>query len=73
MPIVNPIHAREGDVVDIHWRLKNGQVYIERRTTPPEATRAAVAGRLADCDCDQHGDPDRALHASDCAIHRPTA
>jgi len=34
--IVNPIHAREGEVVDIHWRLKTGQVYIERYTCPPE-------------------------------------
>ena len=37
--IVKPIHAREGEVIDIHWHLKNGTVLIERRTTPPAATQ----------------------------------
>jgi hypothetical protein len=36
MVTVHPIHAREGEAVDIHWhRTKGGPVYIERRTCPP--------------------------------------
>lgn len=41
MPIVHPVHAREGEVVDIHWHLKDGTVYVERRYIPPPATREA--------------------------------
>lgn len=40
MPIVRPIHVQEGEVVDIHWRLKDGTIFIERRDSPPpRATR----------------------------------
>ncbi len=45
MPTVNPIHVQEGEVVDIHWRLKSGRILVERRTCPPAATTAA---KLAD-------------------------
>lgn len=41
--IVKPIHAREGEVVDIHWHLRNGSVLIDRRTAPPAATQEARA------------------------------
>ena len=33
MPIVKPIHAREGEAIDIHWHTKTA-VMIERRTCP---------------------------------------
>lgn len=39
--IINPIHVCEGEYVDIHWRLKNGNVFIERRSCPPSATTEA--------------------------------
>lgn len=43
MPIVRPVHAHEGDVVDIHWRLKNGTLIVERREAPAKPTREAEA------------------------------
>lgn len=49
MPIVHPIHTREGEVVDIHWHLKDGTVFIERRDSPPpKATREAKANNTDD-------------------------
>ena len=47
-PIVNPIHAREGEWVDIHWRLKNGAVLVERRSCPPRATVAEQLKQAAE-------------------------
>ena len=38
--IINPIHVREGDFVDIHWHTPE-EIYIERRECPPKATREA--------------------------------
>lgn len=36
--IVKPIHAHEGECIDIHWHTTTG-IFIERRTCPPKATR----------------------------------
>jgi hypothetical protein len=32
--IVNPIHAREGEVVDIHWHTKQGDIFVQRVRCP---------------------------------------
>jgi hypothetical protein len=37
--VVHPIHAKDGEVVDIHWRLADGKTFLERRTCPPQAYR----------------------------------
>lgn len=42
MPIVRPIHAREGEVVDIHWHT-GSEIFVERRTCPPKPTVDAKA------------------------------
>jgi hypothetical protein len=41
MPIVLPIHAREGETIEIHWHTKDGTVHHQRVTCPPRATREA--------------------------------
>lgn len=38
MPTVKPIHAREGEVVEIHWHTATN-IFVERRTCPPQPTR----------------------------------
>lgn len=49
MPIVNPIHAREGEVVDIYWRLHDGRVHVERQSCPPlEVLKAREASLTLD-------------------------
>ena len=40
MTVVKPIHARDGEIVDIHWHVDAG-IYIERRRCPPKSTREA--------------------------------
>ncbi len=46
MPVVNPIHVKEGEVVDIHWHLKDGAVWVERiHNPPPKATRDSRDGK----------------------------
>jgi hypothetical protein len=40
MSDIKPIHAREGDSIDVHWHCEDG-TYIERLTCPPKATRDA--------------------------------
>ena len=40
MPIVKPIHARDGEVVDIHWHTLDG-IHVQRVTCPPRPTRDA--------------------------------
>lgn len=37
---VVPVHVEYGQSVDLYWRLKDGQVLVERRTCPPAATAA---------------------------------
>jgi hypothetical protein len=32
-----PTHAQHDQVVEIHWRLKDGRIYTDRRTCPPQA------------------------------------
>lgn len=41
-PIVRPIHARDTDVVEIHWHTAR-EIFVERRSVPPKATREAKA------------------------------
>lgn len=41
MPTVKPIHVNHTETVDIHWRLADGRVMVERRTCPPAATTTA--------------------------------
>lgn len=36
-----PCFAQHDQVVEIHWRLPNGQIYTDRRTCPPQATVTA--------------------------------
>jgi hypothetical protein len=48
MPIVLPIHAREGETVEIHWHTHDGKVHYQRVTCPPRATRDASAPRDED-------------------------
>ena len=38
---VVPVHARADQAVEIHWRLPDGKVYVERRVVPPEPVLAA--------------------------------
>lgn len=38
---VLPIYANPDDVVEIHWRLPQGEALIERHTVPPAATQQA--------------------------------
>jgi hypothetical protein len=40
--IVLPIHAKEGETVEIHWHTEEGHVYHQRVTCPPQATRDAT-------------------------------
>lgn len=46
MPVLRgdtvPVHARYDQVVEIHWRLADGKMFIERRTLPPKPTIAAL-------------------------------
>lgn len=35
---VIPVIAQHDQAVEIHWRLVNGSVFIERRNCPPTAT-----------------------------------
>lgn len=42
MTIVKPIHAREGEAIDIHWHTAT-EIFVERRTCPPKASREARA------------------------------
>lgn len=41
---VVPTIAQHDQVVEIHWRLKNRRVFVDRRTCPPQATVAARKG-----------------------------
>jgi hypothetical protein len=41
VPDIIPIWAREGEHVQVHWRLRDGRVYVEEYTCPPTATTAA--------------------------------
>jgi hypothetical protein len=58
MPIVNPIHARVGEIVEIHWHRNDRpepgvdpatriDVLRERHTAPPVATWDARSKRPA--------------------------
>jgi len=38
MKIILPIHAKENEIVQIHWHCQEG-VYIDRHTCPPKSTR----------------------------------
>jgi len=49
MPIVNPIHVRAGEVVDIHWHRPNG-VLIERREMPLEDPAEHKSAEACGCD-----------------------
>ena len=49
--IIKPIHAREGEFVDIHWHCSEG-IHVERLACPPLSTREARASR-EDVDRDQ--------------------
>lgn len=46
MPVLRgatvPVHARCDQAVEIHWRLADGKVFVERRTLPPKPTIAAL-------------------------------
>lgn len=36
--VIVPVVVRQAQIVELHWRLSDGRVYIERRTCPPSAT-----------------------------------
>ena len=40
--VVLPVHAREGETVEIHWHTTDGTVHYQRVTCPPRATRDAA-------------------------------
>lgn len=48
---VVPVHARDDQAVEIHWRRADGTVFVERRTCPPKAT--------VDVRIDSRGEPER--------------
>ena len=37
-PVVKPIHAREGDQIDVYWHCNEG-IFVQRVTCPPKTTR----------------------------------
>ncbi len=40
---VVPVHAEADQAVEIHWRLPDGRIVVERRTAPPKPVLAARA------------------------------
>lgn len=38
-----PVIADDGQIVEIHWRLKDGSVWIDRRACPAPAPQSATA------------------------------